>query len=322
MSTSARWGVSQIALAAFLWGTGGLVVQLVREQVPLSVPTISAWRLALALAALLAVVLAQRTGGRLLALLRARPRRVLAVGLATAGYQLLYFLAVTWAGVTVATVVSLGLAPVLLGVSEAVTARRAPSPTRLLVVTAALAGLALVSTSTGHGGGGVGPRPLAGLLVAVAAGVLYALATGWGGALARDTPPLVLTTATTGVGAVALVPVALLGGGPQLTGDPAALALLAYLGLFTMAGAYAAFYAGLRTTSGSTAALVTLVEPLSAALLAAVVLGERLGPGGVVGTVLILGAVAGLARDDGDAVAASAGPTAALPGVPPHADPH
>jgi len=49
---AARWGVAQIALAAFLWGTGGLVVQLVRERVPMTVPTISAWRLALALAAL------------------------------------------------------------------------------------------------------------------------------------------------------------------------------------------------------------------------------------------------------------------------------
>ena len=55
---AARWGVAQIALAAFLWGTGGLVVQLVRERVPMTVPTISAWRLALALAALLAIVLA------------------------------------------------------------------------------------------------------------------------------------------------------------------------------------------------------------------------------------------------------------------------
>lgn len=315
----ARWGVPQIALAAFLWGTGGLVVQLVRERVPMTVPTISAWRLGLALAALLAIVLAQRAGGRLLALLRERPRRVLAVGLATAGYQLLYFLAVTWAGVTVATVVSLGLAPVLLGVGEAVSARRVPGPTRLVVVASALAGLVLVSTATGHGGGAVGPRPAAGLAVAVAAGVLYALATGWGGDLARGTPPLVLTAATTGVGVLVLAPLAVLGGGPFLTADPGALALLAYLGVFTMAAAYAAFYAGLRTTRGSTATLVTLVEPLSAAALAAVVLGERLAPTGLVGAALILAAVAGLARDEQgavDAAAVAAGPTAALPGVP------
>ena len=146
--------------------------------------------------------------------------------------------------------------------------------------------------------------------------MLYALATGWGGDLARGTPPLVLTAATTGVGVLVLAPLALLGGGPLLTTDTEALALLAYLGVFTMAAAYAAFYAGLRTTRGSTATLVTLVEPLSAALLAAVVLGERLGPAGLVGAALILAAVAGLARDEEDAVAVAAGPTAALPGVP------
>lgn len=315
----ARWGVPQIALAAFLWGTGGLGVQLVREQVDMSVLTISAWRIVLAALPILLLLVARRAGPGLVALLRHHPRRVLAVGLSTAGFQVLFFAAVTWVGVTVATVISLGLAPVLLTFAESVVARRAPSPGRLLVVGAALSGLVLVSLATAGAGVTTGPRPLAGLAAAVLSGAMYALATGWGGTLARDAAPLVLTAATTSVGVVALVPLALVSGGPKVSADPQALALLVYLGAFTMGIAYAAFYAGLRTTRGSTATLVTLVEPLSAAALAAVVLGERLAPTGLVGAALILAAVAGLARDEQgavDAAAVAAGPTAALPGVP------
>jgi DME family drug/metabolite transporter len=98
----------------------------------------------------------------------------------------------------------------------------------------------------------------------------------------------------TTAGAVGLVPVALAGGGPFVTSDPATLGVLAYLGVFTMALAYGLFYAGLRTTRSGAAVVATLLEPVTAAIAAGVVLGERLGPAGIVGSVLILAAVAGL----------------------------
>ena len=55
MSThsSARLGLVQISVAGVLWGTGGLAVQLIRERVPMSVLTISAWRMGLAALVLL-----------------------------------------------------------------------------------------------------------------------------------------------------------------------------------------------------------------------------------------------------------------------------
>ncbi|WP_317698684.1 EamA family transporter, partial [Aeromicrobium sp. REDSEA-S32_B7] len=70
-----------------------------------------------------------------------------------------------------------------------------------------------------------------------------------------------------------------------------ALALLAYLGVLTMALAYALLYAGLRTTSGSAATVATLLEPVTAAAVAAVLLDERIGPLGLLGTALVLAAV-------------------------------
>jgi DME family drug/metabolite transporter len=287
-----RLGVVQVCLAGVLWGTGGLAVQLVREQAPLSVTTVSAWRMGLAAAVLLLVVVVLGRLHDVRRLLAHRPGAAVAVGLLTGGYQALYFAAVVAVGVSVSTVVALGLAPVLLTTAESARSRRLPGRTRLLVLTAALGGLVLVSVAAG--GSGTGPHPVAGLLLAAASGTTYALATAVGRPLAAASDPLALTAVTATAGALGLLPLALLGGGPFGTSEPAAVALLAYLGVMTLAVAYALLYAGLRTVTGSAAVVATLLEPATAAVLAAVVLGERLGVLGVLGTVLILVAVAGL----------------------------
>ena len=113
----------------------------------MSVLTISAWRMGLAAVVLLATLLVLRAAPDLRRLLRERPCTAVAVGLCTGAYQALYFAAVVAVGVTVSTVVALGLAPVLLTVAESVAARRLPSRRRLLVLLAALGGLVLVSAA-------------------------------------------------------------------------------------------------------------------------------------------------------------------------------
>ena len=287
-------GLTEVAAASVLWGTGGLAVQLIREQAPLSAVTISAWRMVLAALALLVVLVALRRVGDLVTLARARPRQLLAVGIGTAAYQGFYFVSVTQVGVAVATVVSLGLAPVLLTLAEAVRRRRSPAPSRLVVLGAALAGLVLVSLAGSEAS--TGPAPVAGVLLAVASGTTYALTTVAGGSVSREAHPVVLTAGMTVVGALVLVPAAALVDGPHITADPAALAWLVYLGALTMALAYVLLYSGLRVTEPSTAVTASLVEPVTAAVVAALVLEEPLGPAAVVGILLVLGAVAGLGR--------------------------
>ncbi len=295
----ARWGLIQICLAGVLWGTGGLGVQLIRRHESMSVVTISAWRMLLAAVALAVVVVALRRTASVRALLRSDPWRVLAVGTGTATYQALYFGSVVAVGVTVSTVVSLGIAPVLLTVLDAVRHGGRPSPARLLVLAAALGGLLLVSATSGSGA--TGPRPLLGVLLALGSGTAYAAATDLGRPLAQVTGPLALTTTTTTIGTLVLLPfglVAAVGGDRLVTTDPAAVTGLVYLGLMTMALAYGLLYAGLRTTPGSSAVIATLLEPVTAAAAAALVLDERLGVLGVVGTLLILAAVAGLGAEE------------------------
>lgn len=293
-SPSRLRGLAEVAAASVLWGTGGLAVQLIREREALSPVTISAWRMVIAAAVLLVALLALRRGGELVALARARPRQLLAVGVGTAAYQGFYFVSVTQVGVAVSTVVSLGVAPVLLTAAEAVRHRRAPTRSRLAVLAAALTGLVLVSVA-GHESA-TGPAPVAGVLLALASGTTYALTTVAGGSISRQASPLVLTSGMTLVGAATLVPCLALVDGPLVTADPAALAWLVYLGALTMALAYVLLYSGLRVVAPSTAVTASLVEPVTAAVVAAVVLSEALGPAAVVGILLVLGAVAGLGR--------------------------
>jgi DME family drug/metabolite transporter len=293
-----RFGVAQICLAGVLWGTGGLAVQLIRRHAPLSPLTISGYRSAIAALVLVAVALASGRRRQVGRLVRTHPARVAVVGVLTASYQLLYFGAVVAVGVSVSTVVALGLAPVLLSAADALRGRRRPPAGDLLTLGAALAGLVLVAA--GSGDGSTGPHPVLGVLAAAGSGATYAAAARIGEPLAARADPLVLATAATCFGALALAPVAaVLGvstGAAVATAQPAALAWLGYLGAVTMALAYGLLYAGLRTTPARAAVLATLLEPVTAAVAATVVLGEHLGAPGIAGAVLILLALASLGR--------------------------
>jgi drug/metabolite transporter, DME family len=62
---------------------------------------------------------------------------------------------------------------------------------------------------------------------------------------------------------------------------------IAWLSVATIAVAYTLFAAGLRHVDAPTATTLTLAEPLTATAVAVLVLGERLGPIGLVGALLV-----------------------------------
>jgi DME family drug/metabolite transporter len=139
---------------------------VIREHAPLSAMTISAYRTTIAAVVLLVACLLMRQLRGVRRLLAERPLPTVFVGLATAAYQALYFASVVWVGVTVSTVVSLGVAPLALTVRDAVLHRRLPDLVEVLTIVAALTGLVLVSGSAGLGE--TGPQPTLGVLAAVA----------------------------------------------------------------------------------------------------------------------------------------------------------
>ncbi|UDY23686.1 DMT family transporter [Nocardioides sp. Kera G14] len=292
-----RIGLLQVALAGVLWGTGGLVVQLIRRDDPISPLVLSSERMLIGTVAMLVVLALGRTLGDLRELWRRHPVAVWVVGGSTGAYQALYFVAVTQVGVAVSTMVSLGIAPVLLASLESVRRRALPSRPMLVTLVVALAGLALVCLT---GSDSAGPHPVLGVVLSIVSGTTYAITTAVGQRIAGGVRPTVLATGSTLAGAVVLAPLLLVGLGdsPVWPTSAGVAAWLLYLGVATMGLAYLALYAGLRTVPAAIATLASLLEPVTAAFLAALVLDERLTALGIVGCVLVLAAVAGLAVEE------------------------
>lgn len=294
---TSRLGLAQVCVAGILWGTGGLVVAVLHQRDGMSAATASAWRMLFAALALTAFVSATRRYRNIATAMRTHPVIVIVLGCGTALYQALYFAAVLMVGVSIATVVSLGLAPILATVWEHVIARSSPSIRDVAVPTAALCGLALVTGGTAHAATSADDSRTLGLVLAVSAGAIYAATTVLGHSVARRIEPAALTTCTTAAGALLLAPflvVPLMHKEPVFPSDLPSVALLIYLGVVTMALSYGLLYAGLRTTHGSAATVATLLEPLSASALAALFLHERPSWGAVAGGFLILSAVVAL----------------------------
>jgi drug/metabolite transporter, DME family len=291
-------GLFLVSCAGVVWGTIGPAVQLVHEGSGLSPWTIGAYR---AIAVVTALVAASLLTGRLRAcrtLARRRWRRVVLAGLSAAAFQLLFFVAVVAAGVSVATVVSLGLAPVLLLVLSGVQRRRPPAPGQVATVATALVGLGLVSIAGSTGD--EAPHAVLGILAALGSGTAYAVSTQVGAPLSREHDALTVTTVTMSVAAAALVPgglaVAYLRGEAMTTTDVRSWLLMLYLGVVTMGVAYVLLFAGLRTTTSGAAVVATLLEPVTAVLIAVLLLDERPTAAVVVGALLILAAIGSLGR--------------------------
>ncbi|MGY1621403.1 DMT family transporter [Geodermatophilus sp. SYSU D00965] len=286
---SAARGFPLVVAAALCWGTSGVSGRIVADRTDLGPLDIAWHRMAVGAAVLLvAHLLTRRRRPVAVPLTRPVAVRLALVAAGLAAYQLAYFAAVASAGVSIATLVALGLAPLLIAVGAALLGHGRPDRATVLALAAALTGLGLLVGLTA--GASTGTAVLLGALLAVGSALGYAVVTLASGGLPAGVP---VTLAGFVGGALLLTPVAL-AGGLHLTAEPVALATLLYLGAVPSAAAYALFFRGLRTVPGAVAAIVTLLEPVTATVLATAFLGERLPLGALAGGVLVLGAVAGL----------------------------
>jgi len=289
-------GLACLMAAGLLWGTGGLTGSLLGRDSGLPALSVAAYRLACG--GVLIIVFLAATRRRWPAG-RAAWMRIAAIAGLAAVFQSCYFTAVSLTSVSLATLVTIGSAPVLVLAAERVRGRRAG---RLAggATGLALAGLGLLA---GLPSGGLRETAvLASAGMAVLAGAGFATLTL---VSARPVAGLDdLTAAGFGftLGGLALLPVAAATGGVGFTPDPVTLGLLAALGAGPTAVAYTLYFRGLRTAPAGTAALLSLLEPLTGTVLAALILGDRLGTGGIAGAV-ILGAALVLATVAGQGAA-------------------
>jgi DME family drug/metabolite transporter len=287
-------GLVLIALAAVSWGTSGSVMTVLSERAaadPLLVGVARLW-----IAAVL-LLLATAATARRFVVARGDRWRCLAMGVCMAAYQAAYFTAVTLGGIAVVALVAIcsaplmiaALAPWLLG------ERLAPD-----VRGALLLGVVGTSLLVAAPSGALDPsaRFLAGVLLAFAAGLAYALYVVVAKGTLRRSAPLPTTALTFSIGALLLTPALFWTDGP-LTQLALGWPWLLYLGGVATAGAYAIYTVGLRNVPASVAGITTLLEPLTATLLGVTLFGERLGAAGAVGALLLVTALGMLLADRG-----------------------
>jgi drug/metabolite transporter, DME family len=308
---STRRGMGYIALAAASWGTTGAAAAVLYRGTGLDPVAVSFWRFAAAVAVLAAARALRRTGLRRTRLrssvplgssvplrraLAGRWRGTLVTGVGLAVYHTAYFAAVQLAGVTVATLVTLGAGPVLVALGGRVALGERLGRTGTGATLAATLGVGLLVAG---GGGGAGQAPLAGCGLALLAALGYAgvtLLTRAGGQRRGDPYDTVL--ASFAVGTAVLLPAAVLGGLLPYRNPLLAAGLIGYLGAVPTALAYGLFFAGLRVVPAATAAVVALLEAVAAAALGVALLGERPTPAAGAGAALLLGTVALLATGE------------------------
>ncbi|MBK9748245.1 MAG: EamA family transporter [Chloroflexi bacterium] len=274
-----------VIAAASIWGTIGIATQAIYNADSTTSPLfINFARMVIAAPAL--TFACWRVVGRDMFKL---PRRDLLImllnGIFMAASQACYFVAIRYTGVTIATLLSVCVSPLLVtGISVLLKLER-PSARALIAVACALVGsVLLVGLNTPAG---AQDNLLLGAVLSIVAALTYAATIFWGRFLAGSYHPLQVMTFTFGSGALALIPINLLSGAVAIhTGEGWLYAL--YLGLVPTALAYWMFQKGLRSVTPTTASVSTLLEPTVAALLAWALFGETLPGTGVIGAGLLI----------------------------------
>jgi drug/metabolite transporter, DME family len=263
-------GLVLIALAAVSWGTTGATMALLARDAAADPLLVGFVRLAIA-----------------------APVALLVMGGAMAAYQVFYFRAVTLTGVAVAALLAICSAPLMIAGLAALFLRERLTSTVTISLVMAVGGTPLLVIGP-RGTGDISSGFAAGAVLALGAGLSYAIYAVVGKATLARVAPLPLAGVTFAVAALALAPV--------LWWEPAVAEPLAkgwplflYLGLVPTALAYGLYTVGLKRTPATVAGITTLLEPLTASTLGVVLFGERLGVAGTIGAMLLLAAIALLA---------------------------
>ena len=265
--------------ATLLLGTIGTAAELGPDE--LTATTAAAWRTIIGAGALVAWSARRRVPPWSFPV---APRLLAIAAVGVAANQLAFFEAVDRTGVAVGTTVAIGAVPAAAGLVDLITHGIRPRCGWVAGVALAVVGVAVLT--------GAGDEVAwSGVAFAVAAGAAVPVFGLAAQRLMVDRPPVTSMATVFAAGAVVLSPLAVADAGEAFA-TPAAAATVTYLGLATLAGAFALWGVGLRTLGLSAVAAIGLLEPAVAATLAVVVLDEPLTVALVVGVAIVIGGVA------------------------------
>jgi drug/metabolite transporter (DMT)-like permease len=203
--------------------------------------------------------------------------------------SLCYFLALTMASAGLVALL-LYLYPALVTVVSVVFLKERLGRVKLGALLLALTGTALTVGVTGR-------ASALGLLLGMAAALLYAIYILVGSRIVHQTgsvasSAIIMASATAVFAALAAIQGL---SAPQSVAGWAAVGTIAFISTVI---AFVKFFAGLKRVGPVTASTISTCEPVVTVVLAALVLGERMGLGQLLGGVLILLAAVMLVRSE------------------------
>jgi drug/metabolite transporter (DMT)-like permease len=182
-----------------------------------------------------------------------------------------------------------GTLPMIIAIAVVLFTQERLSRVAWIAVCCSALGAVLIVLSAGHSNGGHGPTLVGdvAVLLSLIAATVWILSNK---ILLRRYPPLFVTGATFLMGTAMLAAWVLpLNGFPPVHLSPRAWLSLMAQGFFATTAATVFWNWGLAHVPAAEAGVFSNFEPLVATLLGVTVMGERLGPLGIAGGVLILG---------------------------------
>jgi drug/metabolite transporter, DME family len=270
-------GYILMIFAGILWGTTGTSQALAPEgATPLAV---GALRLLVGGGALLALAASR---GEFTSLRSWLQPATLMAGITAALYQLTFFAGVALTGVAVGTIVAIGSAPIFTGILGYSVRGEKLSQNWFIATGLSVAGCVLLAFS---GNETMQVNPF-GMLLALGAGLSYALFTLANKTLIEEHKPDAAMAVSFSIGALLLLPILFfvdtswvftLGG----------IAVTLHLGLLATGLSYMLFGRSLQILPVSTVGTLTLVEPLTASLLGIFLLREPISLMAFVGIAIL-----------------------------------
>ena len=282
-----RRGITFVSISGILWGTIGIAAQAIYQQSEVSPLAVGFYRLALGFP-VVALACWYIVGKGALKVKRRHYLKMAFIGVMLALYQVSYFSAIGYVGVSIATLITLCTAPVIVSLASVIFLKEELTQYTLGALTLAVFGTGLLigtPEAISH------PNHLfIGIGLSLISAIGYATVALLSKSLAGDCHPIHSTTVSFGVGALILLP--LVGfGGETSHYSVEVWGLLLYLGLVPTALGYILFFLGINYIKASTASILTMLEPLVAILLAWLLFSERLSPVSTIGGALLFIAI-------------------------------
>ncbi len=269
-------GVLAVGLASTIWGTIGPVIKLFPEGSSFQFALL---RYAIGATFLWVIIAFAKNHTRYL---KADVIPILVAGIGAGAFMGFYILSFQRTGVAVASVVSIGMSPIFVGLLSWLINREIPRRPWVLGTLFGVVGVASLNWPSSQN-----ELDISGLLFALLAALSFASQAMGLNALAKRHSALQTVAPTFTVAAIMYIPIAYKLDFQFLTDLVLVLGVI-YGGLATITVAAALFAFGINKIGPANAVTVGLMEPITAATLGVALLGEQLSRVDLLGIMLVL----------------------------------